>query len=453
MVSQSKKLKRFSIEKWFKLSIFLNAIFIFVIIFLMDFRINIFNFIFYLFLIVISVILFFAITFEFKSKHLYDKFLNRKYELLIIPLGFLIFAGEYWSHLFKVDKSEIILECLFLISTFYVVHLLKKGIQLKEALKENQVSLEENRGLIKQQKVILEHIIKYNPIYAASDTFKKSMLELVKLNSIGLATKFSHESLEQMGKLGYLKIDVSFYNYTKYLHEVIESSKQSVIGSITVRPKDLYNMIKQDNYKYYSEYIDLLNKKKDFNRKRIIILSVKEIIKILQDANSELQENESGMLHIPEIMWFQEKINFNFEMYWTTDTLFMSNYISQIKEIEKLVCLYNNKITDFAIFDGQLLISWRLSLESREDLEDYGTLLLSWKPKVAEFNKIFYVPNKSEYQAKKLFPNFNDLINFLKNSRNKNEDLQKIRDLITEIENKLSKGYTYKNTYANNVHR
>ncbi|MBN8571861.1 MAG: hypothetical protein J0M18_19745, partial [Ignavibacteria bacterium] len=98
-----------------------------------------------------------------------------------------------------------------------------------------------------------------------------------------------------------------------------------------------------------------------------------------------------------------------------------------------------DSISDFAIFDSNLLIAWSVDIEKDKKGKESGTLIMSWNDNVQRFaNQISDRPIDNYNNC--LFPNFQDLIDNLES----NEEIQKINQ---EIKEKRNQNYEWVNNY------
>jgi len=302
----------------------------------------------------------------------------------------------------------------------------------------------------------------YNPIFSTKDTFK----EVVKNLSIIKASKhvlgFANKALDEISKMGFMQLDITFAQYTEYLIKLLNCSEDSILGTYTTRPKEIYEILENakneiDNQDAESDlqqtvrYIKKINIKfenmQSIKKKkiRIMILSCAEILKILTEAQSELSKGNQDK-EIPEISWFLKNVCINFKVWWTTDDLFRSHfndYLAGDNQFEKILVLPNKQISDHAYFDKEIIITWRKNIENLSTEESFGTLLINWTDKVSKksdiiLRKIEEIENGKNYQKPSgLFDSFEGLVKHIGKNANGNENVKKIKELFSDIESRL----------------
>ena len=213
--------------------------------------------------------------------------------------------------------------------------------------------------------------IKYNPLYSSEYTFKDSIENLQKVSIKDVALQFSIDSLKQMGTYGFVKIDVSFGDYTKKLLSIVEKLEISVLGSLTFRPKIIYKGIENNHHycdNYDLIYLKLLNEK-NIKKIRFVILSDFEVLGILNDANDQLEKNPKLTLtKIPEIQWFKDQASKKCDVYWVSQDMFYDQFIRDANGIREIISFpgTDKSVTDFAVFDSNLLITWRTNMRQMQ---------------------------------------------------------------------------------------
>lgn len=409
---------------------------------------------FVIFIIAAVAILFDTLEnlFEKHALTFFEKWLFPVFSIVVI----LIFVSSVlsnflpkWSTFIKgtiFDNIPYISSSLALLAIYLVF---KRDLKYKKTVIDKELDL--NIQISKLQELteninkINDRLIKYNPLYSTEATFKNAIDHLQDVSVADVALNFSIESLKQIGKLGFLKIDVSFGDYTRKLFDIVEKSKSSVIGTFTFRPKLIYDEIQSNSDVENNtnlKYLKLLNDKSYTNKIRLVILSKDEIKGILKNALENMKETSNAIFcEIPEVTWFKEHASKGFKVFWTSKNMFFSQFVvNEQEELKKLISLPDNTVTDFAIFDGDLLISWRKSIENKSDMAEYGTLLISWNRSITEFyNELSRV--NSQLSAKNLYTNFMSLVNKIQS-----EDLE-IKDLAAKIKEKQAAGFKWENDY------
>jgi hypothetical protein len=389
----------------------------------------------------------------------YVKYVLSFFEKCLFPVFFfvvvLIFVSSIlstflpkWSSSIKgtiFDNMPYISSSLALLAIYLVF---KRDLKYKKTVSDKEFDLQTQisklQNLTDNINKINDRLIKYNPLYSTEATFKNAIDHLQGISIADVALDFSIESLKQMGELGFLKIDVSFGDYTQKLFEIVVKSKKSVLGSFTFRPKLIYDEIQSSpdaENNSNLKYLKLLNEKTYTNKIRLVILSKEDIKGILSDALASMKKTEDATRDkIPEVSWFKEQASKGFRVFWTSKDMFYNQFITHKQdEIKKLISLPDNTVTDFAIFDGDLLITWRKSVEIKSDMAEYGTLLMSWNRSITNFHG--EMSNNNSYSAKRLYTDFMVLVNKLK------EEDKNIKKLIDEIEEKKKQGHKWSNDY------
>lgn len=409
-------------------------------------------------LLLIFILATFAILFdtlENKFNISYLDFFEKRLSPIFITVIILIFISSIfsnflpsWSTLIAgtiFDNISYISSSLALLAIFLVF---KRDLRYNQTVIEKESVLNSQimrlNDLTENINNINDRLIKYNPLYSTESTFKNAIYNLKNLSVADVALNFSIESLQQIGTLGFIKIDVSFGDYTAKLFEIVNKSKSSVVGSFTFRPKIINDEIKsspstRDNCNL--KYLKLLNDKAYSKKIRLVILSLEEIKNMLKDAYNEMEINPALTLEeIPEVNWFKQQASKEFITLWTSKTLFYSQFVNNSNEdLKKLISLPDRTITDFAIFDSDLLISWRKSIEKKSDIADFGTLLISWNHSVKNFyNELI---SEQTYSAKHLYTDFMSLVNQVQSQDN---EIYNYADLI---KSRKDKGYKWINNY------
>jgi hypothetical protein len=410
-------------------------------------------------LFLIFTVAVFAIIYD-TLESMFEKYVLTFFEKWLFPAFFivvvLIFVSSIlstflpkWSTSIKgtiFDNMPYISSSLALLAIYLVF---KRDLKYKKTVDEKeldlQVQITELQKLTDNINKINDRLIKYNPLYSTEATFKNAIDHLQDVSVADVALDFSIESLKQMGKLGFLKIDVSFGDYTQKLFDIVGKSKSSVLGSFTFRPKLIYDEIQSNSNAENNsnlKYLKLLNEKTYTNKIRLVILSKDEIKEILNDALESLTNTvDATLIEIPEVNWFKEQASKGFKVFWTSKNMFYNQFVSnEQEEIKKLISLPDNTVTDFAIFDGDLLITWRKSVENKSDMAEYGTLLISWNRLITKFHKEMS-KNDLHQSAKHLYTDFMALVNKLK------ADDTSIKDLVDKIEAKKKGNHKWKNDY------
>lgn len=417
------------------------------------------NWIMYLFLgliMLFGLVAFMTDSFDFIGEY-FEKIFEDKIEILSFALIFLVlFLASYLDKFFPSSGKgfkDSLHDTIPLISLAFalvsIVLILKRDFKYKRTVKEKEADLksqiEQVQNLTDNINKINDRLIKYNPLYSTEATFKNAIDHLQDVSVADVALDFSIESLKQIGKLGFLKIDVSFGDYTQKLFDIVWKSKSSVLGSFTFRPKLIYDEIQSNSDAENNsnlKYLKLLNEKTYTNKIRLVILSKDEIKEILNDALVSMSNTENATLsEIPEVNWFKEQASKGFKVFWTSKNMFYNQFVAhEQEEIKKLISLPDNTVTDFAIFDGDLLITWRKSVENKSDMAEYGTLLISWNRSITKFHKEMSIDD-SHQSAKHLYTDFMALVN-----RIKIED-SNIKDLVDKIKVMKRDGYKWVNDY------
>lgn len=275
-----------------------------------------------------------------------------------------------------------------------------------------------------------DHLIKYNPLYSTESTFKNAINKMQTLSTKGVANNFSFNSLNDFAKYGFYKIDASFDDYTTNLFELVNQSNKSVFGSFTFRPKKLFPKLKNANSENNIDiqYFETIKIKQGYDKTRIVILSKDEIKGILDDALQTLLNSKTATLsEIPEINWFNKIVAENFTVFWIEK----SNYIELINRlnsdiIRKITLLPNDMVADFAVFDEQIFISWRIDLENDDKIKMIsGTLLINWYNDVRIFYQKFAERSNLKV-ANGIYKDFMSLANMVEDSGIK-ESFQKMK--------------------------
>ncbi len=391
---------------------------------------------------------------------IFEKYVLTFFEKWLFPVFFfvvvLIFVSSIlstflpkWSTSIKgtiFDNMPYISSSLALLAIYLVF---KRDLKYKKTVNDKEFDLQTQisklQNLTDNINKINDRLIKYNPLYSTEATFKNAIDDLQGISIADVALDFSIESLKQMGKLGFLKIDVSFGDYTQKLFEIVVKSKKSVLGSFTFRPKLIYDEIQSNPNSENNcnlKYLNLLNDKVYSNKIRLVILSKEEIIEILSDAYASMKNTENATLdQIPEVNWFMKHASCGFKVFWTTKNMFYKQFVAnEREEIKKLISLPDNTVTDFAIFDSDLFITWRKSVEIKSDMAEYGTLLISWNRSITQFHNEMS-KDDSHQSAKHLYTDFMALVN-----RIKIED-PRIKELVENINLMKSNGYKWENDY------
>lgn len=396
----------------------------------------------YLLMIGLALFLLFVDSYEPYDERIQKMFYEDNNTVPTIILLFAIFASisldKFIPQSFQTKKifEDNLPSIAIFISLACILIILKRDFKYKRTFKENENKLEQTRQqldqILENTKQVNEKLVKYNPLYSTEYTFKDVIDRLHIISAPKIALEFSVKSLNNIAKYGFLKIDVSFAEYTRYLYRTIENSRKSIIGSFTFRPKVIYEDIKNtpnetDNNRL--EYVKKINSKDYETKIRIVILSISEIEQILDDAKNSMINNYPTLIHeIPEIKWFTDKFSKKFQVFWTTREFFYEHYINnESEEIKHLISLPNHSISDFAIFDSDLFITWRKNMENIHDLSEYGTLLLSWNIHVNRFSD-YFTNGKSFNIPNHMYSKFLSLVYTLRKTN------PKINELITDIE-------------------
>lgn len=371
---------------------------------------------------------------------------------LICSIILAIYLDKFLPSSFAIKESFVshLSTIATTISLVCIIIILKRDFKYKRLTKLNEEKLEETKRQIEtiflNTSKVNENLVKYNPLYSTEHTFKDVVDRLHSVSVSSIALEFSKKSLEQIAKLGFLKIDVSFAEYTRYLFRIIENSSKSIIGSFTFRPKLIYDEMykikrKEDNPRL--AYIEMINTKKYNFKIRFVILSIDEIEQILTDALNEMGKNGNYIFEdLPEIKWFKENFSKEFNIFWTTKNLFYEHFVDKENDqIKKIISLPDHNITDFAIFDDNFFVSWRKNIDNKNDLSEYGTLLISWNENIDKIAN--YFSNKQSYVTNRLYSDFNSLASNLSNS------YPQIKILLSNITQKRADGYSFNNIYSN----
>lgn len=393
--------------------------------------------------------------FEKYEKYMLSFFEKRLFSVFFIVIVLIIISPilttflPKWSTTIKGEIFDNITYIASSLALFAIFLVFKRDLKYKKTVgdkeKDLKVQTEQLKKLTDDINKINERLIKYNPLYATESTFKNAIDHLRDVSVADVALDFSIDSLKQMGKLGFLKIDVSFGDYTHKLFEIVEKSRTSVIGSFTFRPKLIHDEIRANpdpSNNSNLKYLTLLKAKSYQNKIRLIILSKKEIKEMLNEALSSMDNSGFGTLNeIPEVLWFNAQVSEGFKVFWTSKDMFYSQFVKDEQdEIRKLISLPDNTITDFAIFDSDLLITWRKSIENKTDMAEYGTLLISWNRMITKFHNEICKEN-SHQSAKHLYTDFMALVNRMK------KDDNIIKDIVDKIEEKKNAGFMWNNNY------
>ncbi len=173
-----------------------------------------------------GIVAFLTDLFDFIGEY-FEKLFEDKIEILSFALIFLVlFLASYLDKFFpNTGKGfkESLHDTIPLISIAFalvsIVLILKRDFKYKRTVKEKEADLKSQidqvQKLIDNINKINDRLIKYNPLYSTEATFKNAIDQLQGVSIADVALDFSIESLKQMGKLGFLKIDVSFGDYTQ----------------------------------------------------------------------------------------------------------------------------------------------------------------------------------------------------------------------------------------------
>jgi len=194
-------------------------------------------------LFLIFTVAVFAIIYD-TLESMFEKYVLTFFEKWLFPAFFivvvLIFVSSIlstflpkWSTSIKgtiFDNMPYISSSLALLAIYLVF---KRDLKYKKTVDEKeldlQVQITELQKLTDNINKINDRLIKYNPLYSTEATFKNAIDHLQDVSVADVALDFSIESLKQMGKLGFLKIDVSFGDYTQKLFDIVGKSKSSVL--------------------------------------------------------------------------------------------------------------------------------------------------------------------------------------------------------------------------------
>jgi len=314
-----------------------------------------------------------------------------------------------------IDKIPFLVAILISILLFYL-ELVTTNIYLFKDLKTQIIDGEDSvkKKLDKtteELKDVSSQLMDYNthPIIATKDSFKQSTEKLFLLTSLKeIALEFALDSLEQLNTKAYIQIDTELNYYTKNLSLFIEKSKTEIIGTYTLRPKIIYEQFIDPETS--SDFINYLKtfKEKNLSKKRIVVFELEEIIAILEEALferngenfaliekrrkdaiayriSKMKEGnqEYQLSEIPEIVWFEENICCeNTDLVWTLTPIFLK-YLDLENTFKDIIQPNGNLnyMSDFAIFDNEVLVTWRESNPkyfSNQETKPTGTMLMNW---------------------------------------------------------------------------
>ncbi|MBC8180529.1 hypothetical protein H8E88_05330 [candidate division KSB1 bacterium] len=383
-----------------------------------------------------------------------SKYFTLTYTLILI-LGFIVINSTP-NELFQKNLSKHVV--------MYLNLLLVVIIWLVTFVVQNKVRIESDIEYFEKLK---EHF-PFNPIITTKSTFKKVISNLLKIKTKELALEFAIDSLNEISKTAFVKMDVSLSDYTQKLETLVKGSDRRIIGTYTFRPEELYTEIKNiqdvkmqtNDIKELIEYINIFNAKSliQDDKIRIVVFEPQVLKAILNDAINQMEKDlEDNSDRIPEIGWFVEKISKGAKLKWTSTEFFLKCFsnngnIILPEDIKKIINPAENCITDFAIFDDEILITWRenhpsIKSKSSDIDKDKGTLLMSWTDNVPEISKLLEDIVKQQNNKYYLFDTFEQFLDFIK-TNNLGYKYEEIKTLYEQLLAKMGDGYGWnKNQY------
>lgn len=423
------------------------------------------------------------------------------YRKIILPIIFILFLIVPFildvigvTAIFKSTESLFLLSFSFLVMALftYLGLIFSTGDKLKDI--EEKVNNSITKLNVTHSNVERIHTnLNTHPIFASKDSFKIIIEKLLELKSTKeLAMHFALESLEQISTTAFVKIDISFKEYTKKLLDFIERTNNSIIGTYTFRPKKLYDeLVAKKNNKLKKDYIRKIKNKEIDSKIRVVVFELEEILKILEDA-FYLKDSDGNYLcvdifnindtqiklkkesedyskkDLPEIDWFvKQVVGENNIVRWTLTPVFL-NFIDLKGKLKDIINPSDNKniMSDFAIFDKEILITWREdSHEITKNVfqDSKGTLLMNWSVSTDylsdKINSLSFDGTLQNSECTYITKSFDELLEIINTidieisaSLNIRADsLQKFKLLFAKLKEKRIEGYKWKNDEYNCV--
>lgn len=335
-----------------------------------------------------------------------------------------------------LDVIPFSVSMLLSILLFYIDVAVTKTFTLNELKKEllegensirNRLNskINELESQLNVFKVLNNNTITH-PLYTTKENFKPVIENLFNLTTTqNQALKFSEESLREITERGFIKIDISFKEYTALLCELTKTSKSDIVGTYTVRPKKI-----EENKTALKDYVTELDNavSRGVSIFRLMVFELNEITDILN--NHRLNESKG----IEELEQFEKQVSSS-KIKWSSTPLFLSNLNENT--LNNIIAPHQNDkfMTDFAIFDKELLILWRENDKKYFRIEEKtGTLLLNWNDGVKELS------NKLNGSLNYVFDSFENVLECLNslNDDTKNNlsiDSKEFRRFQTALKN------------------
>ncbi|ALA93287.1 hypothetical protein PGJ_00006690 [Porphyromonas gingivalis AJW4] len=288
--------------------------------------------------------------------------------------------------------------CLLSLLSLSAMILLKR----LRTLHEEQKKLENaTKGIEDALQSVSNH-----PILKASSALNVIFSSLLRIkNKHAGLLEFVELSFKDISEKGFVRIDISFRNYSTFLGDLMSKS-HNVIGSYSVRPKYLRDAL--ESATCLQEYITKVNENQN-KITRICMFSMEDINDILidqyldEEKATEVKKKRflsptASLMEVPsggsscsgngekeEIQWFQE--NISGRCIWTLTGLFFKRVREEYTE---MVQSKNSlrKIWDFAIFDDEVLVIWRDNYILRGEInseDPSGTLVVVIGEQVQQF--------------------------------------------------------------------
>lgn len=432
-----------------------------------------------LIIIIIAIVLFFLaieIRDSLKREKTNKVMMSIKIVLLVIFALLSAYIGLKVENLAKdLSILKAILQSIGLIFILFFVYLqsiINRYFDLIEFSKnifdgDESIVTKLNKQIIDLDSALLK--VNKHPIIRSNDDFKPVIESLFKLGKTkDVALEFSFNCLQQISKTGFIQIDIPFKVYSKMLEELTDKSTNEIIGTFTLRPNSVYKELIDIREKNEINYLRSINEKKD-KVNRIIVFEVEEINKILIDSiyqeeyiknNNELyrteyipprntsrnnffkprlNDNTYDLTETPEIIWFNDNLKAN-KTFWTITPEFLNN-INLEDSLSKIIapCGKEHFMTDFGIFEGEILLIWRENASRYLDKNKFtGTLIMTWGKKVSDLNKKLINFNIDDTPF--IFSTFDDLLKKLNEVTNDKAPSH----LIDKQELKIFKSYYQK---------
>lgn len=346
---------------------------------------------------------------------------------IVIILSFIlpIKIEDIGKDLISMKKVLISIGSICVIIFLYLQSIIKRYFDLKELTiklfdgDESIVTKLNNKIIdLGDKATILDSAllkVDKHPIITSNDDFKPVIESLFKLGKTkDVALKFSFDCLQQISKTGFIQIDIPFEAYSKMLEELTDLSTKRIIGTFTVRPDKIYQQLNSRKKCFDEiEYLKKINEKEGIVN-RIIVFEIEEINGILNHAielEPKLKDSMYTLNETPEIIWFNNNLKAN-KTFWTITPKFLKEIGGLSKSnLLKIIdpCGNKHSMTDFAIFDEEVLLIWRENAVTYIDKDKFtGTLIMKWGDEVLRLNNLL-----KGYGTHKAFTHlkFDDLLN------------------------------------------